>query len=102
MPSHFARRKFLQVLAGAALAGMALALAGMALGTGLGVSGVQPMPEPSAPRQVLTREFHLGPSEMSQGSRSGLTVGTGGLKLASGRNVGHFLSPILESDLLFN
>jgi hypothetical protein len=94
MPLSIDRRRFLQVSAGAALTGVAA-------GAGLRMPDVRLRPKPSA-RRVLTKEFHLGPSEFSQGSRSGLTAGTGGLELAHGRSEGHFLSPVVKSDLVFD
>ncbi|KKM24367.1 hypothetical protein LCGC14_1605760, partial [marine sediment metagenome] len=94
MRRRIGRRWFLKMSASAALAGVAY-------GT-VGIPDIRPRPNPSASRRVLTKELHLGPSELSQGSRSGLTLDAGGLKLARGRNAGHYLSPILKSDLPFN
>jgi hypothetical protein len=96
------RRRFLQMLVGTALVGITLASAGMASGSGLGASHVQAQAEPSASRRVLTREFHLSLSEPGQGSQSGLTVGANGLSLEDGRDVGHFVSRAIKSDLLFD
>jgi hypothetical protein len=94
MPRRLGRRRFLQVSAGAAVAAVAY-------GT-LGIPAVRPRPKPSGPRRVLTKEFHLGPSELAKGSHSGLTVSGGGLRLARGRGAGHYLSPIFKSDIPFH
>ena len=94
MPRRIDRRRFLQVSAGAALAGVAY-------GT-LGVPDVLQRPMPSGPRRVLTKEFHLGPAELSGGSRSGLAVGASGLTLARGRSAGRYSSPALKSDMFFD
>ncbi|MBI3975441.1 MAG: N-acetylmuramoyl-L-alanine amidase, partial [Armatimonadetes bacterium] len=50
----------------------------------------------------MTEEFHLGPGELAEGSRAGLTLDAGGLKLGRGRRTGHFLSPVLRSNLPFH
>ena len=94
MLQRIRRRNFLKVSASAALAGVAYRM-------NLGLPGLGPGARPSA-RRVLTKEFHLGPSELSQGSLSGLTSGVAGLALGRGRDVGHYLSPVLKSDLPFN
>ena len=92
MPRRIDRRRFLQVSAGAALAGVAYG--------SLGIPAVQP--RPSGPRRVLTKEFHLGPAELSEGSCSGLAAGASGLKLGRGRGVGYYESPVLKSNILFD
>ena len=93
MPRRFARRRFLQVSAGAAAAAVAYGV--------LGVPGVRSRSEPSA-RRVLTKEFNLGPAELAEGSRAGLATSSEGLKVESGRHAGHVLSPVLKSDILFD
>ncbi len=93
MSRRIDRRRFLQVSAGAAAAAVAYGV--------LGVPGVRSRPEPSA-RRVLTKEFHLGPAELAEGSRVGLAASSEGLKVGSGRHAGHVLSPVLKSDILFD
>ncbi|MCH8921418.1 MAG: N-acetylmuramoyl-L-alanine amidase, partial [Chloroflexi bacterium] len=94
MPRRIGRRRFLGM-------SVAAAIAGVAYGT-VGIPDVRSKPNPSPLRRVLTKEFHLGPSHLSQGSRFGLTAGAAGLKLGRGRDVGHYLSPILKSDIPFH
>ncbi len=94
MSRRIDRRRFLQVSVGAAVAGVAL-------GTGFGIPRVQSKPKPSD-RKVLTKEFHLGPAELAEGSRAGLASSSEGLKVGSGRHAGHVLSPVLKSDILFD
>ncbi|MFQ6019925.1 MAG: N-acetylmuramoyl-L-alanine amidase, partial [Dehalococcoidia bacterium] len=94
MPQRIGRRKFLQ-------ASISAALAGVAYGATLGMPALGLKAKPSA-RRVLTKDLHLGPPELAKGSRSGLTAGTGGLKLGRGRGKGYYLSPILHSGLAFN
>ncbi len=93
MSRRIDRRRFLQVSAGAAAATVAYGA--------LGVLGVRSRPEPSA-RRVLTKEFHLGPTELAEGSRAGLVSSSSGLEVGSGRSKGQLLSPVLESDMLFD
>ena len=93
MPRRIARRRILQVSAGAAAAAVAYGV--------LGVPGVRSRSDPSA-RRVLTKEFHLGPTELAEGSRAGLASSSVGLKVGSGHHAGHVLSPVLRSDLLFD
>ena len=94
MPRHIGRRRFLGMSAAAAVAAAAY-------GT-VGIPDVRSRPNPSPLRRVLTKELHLGPSHLSRGSRSGLTAGAAGLKLGRERAVGHYLSPILKSDIPFH
>ena len=94
MPRRIARRRFLAMSASAAMAGAAYGM--------VGIPNVGSRPNPSAQRRVLTKEFHLGPSDLSQGYRSGLTASAEGLKLRRGSGVGYYLSPILKSDIPFH
>ena len=44
----------------------------------------------------------MGPPELPQGARSGLTAGASGLQLGAARDVGHYLSPAIKADFPFN
>ena len=92
MSRRFPRRRFLQASAGAAAAAVAYRV--------LGVPDVSATPEISA-RKVLTTDFHLGPAELSEGSRAGLASSSEGLSAAN-EHSGHFLSPVLKSDIPFD
>ena len=94
MPGRIGRRRFLQFSA----SGLA---AGVAYGA-LRLPVFQAEPKPAGPREVLTKEFHLGPPELSKGSRLGLAAGAQGLELERASDSGHYLSSALKSDFPFN
>jgi hypothetical protein len=91
---RISRRKFLQVSAAAAAAGAAYAADRKMPGLLAGSS-------PPA-RKVLTRDLRFSPSELNNGTLSGLSGEADGLRLRRDQAAGHYLSPALESELPFH
>jgi N-acetylmuramoyl-L-alanine amidase len=53
-------------------------------------------------RKVLTRDLRFSPSELNNGTLSGLSGEADGLRLRRDQAAGHYLSPALESELPFH